>query len=59
MTYIPTREGWLYLGVMDLFSRQVVGWAMSVYRDEALVTDALDVQSQRVMGRIMNESVRL
>jgi len=28
-TCIPTREGWLYLvSVMDLFSRQVVGWAM-------------------------------
>lgn len=28
-TYIPTREGWLYLvSVLDLFSRQVVGWAM-------------------------------
>jgi hypothetical protein len=30
ITYIPTREGWLYLAViLDLFSRQVVGWAMS------------------------------
>ncbi len=29
MTYIPTREGWLYLAVViDLFSRQVVGWTM-------------------------------
>ncbi|MGQ9889221.1 MAG: IS3 family transposase [Aggregatilineales bacterium] len=28
-TYVPTREGWLYLvSVMDLFSRQIVGWAM-------------------------------
>lgn len=32
-TYIPTREGWLYLvSVMDLFSRQVVGWAMGEHR---------------------------
>ena len=30
ITYIPTREGWLYLAVViDLFSRQVVGWSMS------------------------------
>jgi transposase InsO family protein len=30
ITYIPTREGWLYLAVViDLFSRKVVGWAMS------------------------------
>jgi putative transposase len=29
ITYIPTREGWLYLAVvMDLFSRMIVGWAM-------------------------------
>jgi putative transposase len=27
ITYIPTQEGWLYLAVViDLFSRQVVGW---------------------------------
>jgi transposase InsO family protein len=30
ITYIPTREGWLYLAaVEDLFSRMVVGWSMS------------------------------
>ena len=30
MTYIWTSEGWLYLAVvLNLFSRQVVGWAMS------------------------------
>ncbi len=30
ITYIPTLEGWLYLAViLDVFSRQVVGWAMS------------------------------
>ena len=30
ITYIPTREGWLYLAVMlDLYSRRVVGWSMS------------------------------
>jgi putative transposase len=29
LTYVPTQEGWLYLaGVMDLYSRKVVGWAM-------------------------------
>lgn len=29
ITYVPTREGWLYLAVvMDLFSRRVIGWAM-------------------------------
>ena len=30
ITYIPTLEGWLYLVViLDVFSRQVVGWGMS------------------------------
>ena len=30
ITYIPTRQGWLYLAVvMDLYARKVVGWAMS------------------------------
>ena len=30
ITYIPTQEGWLYLAVvLDLFSRRIVGWAMS------------------------------
>jgi putative transposase len=29
LTYIPTGEGWLYLaGVLDLYSRKIVGWAM-------------------------------
>jgi transposase InsO family protein len=30
ITYIPTREGWLYLAaVLDLYARRIVGWAMS------------------------------
>ena len=42
ITYIPTGEGWLYLAVViDLFSRRVVGWAMSERIDQALVDDAL------------------
>jgi putative transposase len=41
VTYIPTDEGWLYLaGVLDLFSRQLVGWAMSDRNDTALVLAA-------------------
>jgi transposase InsO family protein len=39
---IWTDEGWLYLAaLLDTYSRLVVGWAMSGYRDEVLVTDAL------------------
>jgi putative transposase len=41
-TYIETAEGWLYLAVvLDLFSRKVIGWAMSPTMDTALVTSAL------------------
>jgi len=47
-TYIPTREGWLYLvSVMELFSRQVVGWAMGEQHDADLATAALDMAIAR------------
>jgi len=42
ITYIETNEGWLYLAaVIDLFSRQVVGWSMQPHMQASLVTDAL------------------
>lgn len=42
MTYIWTQEGWLYLAVvLDLFSRQVVGWSMNQRMTRELVKDAL------------------
>lgn len=42
ITYIPTQEGWLYLAaVLDLFSRRIVGWAMSARMTGDLVADAL------------------
>ena len=41
-TYIATAEGWLYLAVViDLYSRKVVGWAMTAQMDTALVETAL------------------
>jgi len=41
-TYIETGEGWLYLAVvLDLFSRRVIGWAMSTLMDSHLVEQAL------------------
>ena len=41
-TFIATREGWLYLAViLELFSRQVIGWAMGKHNNEELVQDAL------------------
>jgi putative transposase len=42
ITYIRTYEGWLYLVVvLDLFSRQVVGWSMSSRIDRELAMNAL------------------
>jgi len=42
ITYIPTREGFLYLAVvLDLYSRRVVGWGMSGRLGAELVKDAL------------------
>jgi len=42
ITYIQTREGWLYLAaILDLYSRKIVGWAMSERIDTALVLNAL------------------
>lgn len=42
ITYIPTRQGWLYLAVtMDLYSRRIIGWSMSKNRTAKLVLDAL------------------
>jgi len=42
ITYVPTDEGWLYLAVViDLFSRQVVGFAMNERMTRQLVIDAL------------------
>lgn len=43
ITYIRTAEGWLYLAVLiDLFSRQVVGWQMGERINQELVCDALE-----------------
>ncbi|QFY44131.1 IS3 family transposase [Candidatus Methylospira mobilis] len=41
ITYISTQEGWLYLAVViDLYSRQVVGWSMAEHMRTALANDA-------------------
>ncbi len=48
ITYIPTDEGWLYLaGVLDLFSRKVVGWSMADHMETQLVNDALSMALDR------------
>ena len=50
ITYIWTREGWLYLAVIiDLFSRRVVGWSMAEHMQADLVLRALQAAlGQRV-----------
>ena len=42
ISFIPTREGWLYLAVLlDLYSRRVVGWAMHEKQNRQLAIEAL------------------
>lgn len=42
ITYVPTREGWLYLAVLlDLASRRVIGWALRHTLERGLTLDAL------------------
>ncbi len=48
ITYVPTREGWLYLAVViDLASRMVVGWATQRSLDHAICTKALLMALQK------------
>jgi putative transposase len=48
ITYIPTREGWLYLAVIeDLYSRRIVGWAMADHMESRLVVDAMEMAVAR------------
>lgn len=42
ITYIPTEQGWFYLaGVLDAFSRKIVGWSMADHLQSDLAADAL------------------
>lgn len=48
ITYVPTRQGWLYLAVvLDLASRRVVGWAMKNTLHASLACDALEMALAR------------
>ncbi len=48
ITYVSTREGWLYLAVLiDLCTHQVVGWSMSENIDRILALDAFDMAVAR------------
>jgi putative transposase len=61
LTYIWTLQGWLYLAVMlDLFSRRVVGWAMSASLDDSLAISALNmaIQTRRPQRGLIHHSDR-
>jgi putative transposase len=48
ITYIPTQEGWLYLAaILDLFTRRIVGWAMSDRMTSDLTLTALKMAIRR------------
>jgi len=48
ITYIPTEEGWLYLAAaLDLYSRRIVGWAMSDRMTNDLTLSALRMAVQQ------------
>jgi len=61
VTYIATGEGWLYLAVMlDLFSRRVVGWAVSETNDRVLALAALSraICARRPLPGLVHHSDR-
>ena len=61
VTYISTAEGWLYLAaILDLFSRRVVGFAMSDQNDRALALEALEraLRARRPAPGLMHHSDR-
>lgn len=48
ITYVETGEGWLYLaGVLDLYSRRLIGWAMGASLETALPLAALQMALRR------------
>jgi len=48
VTFIATRKGWLYLAVLlDLYSRKIIGWAMSDKINKELVINALTMAIER------------
>lgn len=61
VTYIDTTEGWLYLAtLLDLYSRRVVGWAMSEKNDANLVEKAwrMAVSNRQPPRQLLHHSDR-
>jgi putative transposase len=61
ITYIPTRQGWLYLASLeDACSRKIVGWAMAEHMQSQLVADALHMAltQRQPRGDLLHHSDR-
>ena len=61
ITYVPTRQGWLYVAVLlDLYSRRIVGWAMEDQMTTTLTLRALEMalQQRSVSGGLLHHSDR-
>lgn len=61
ISYVWTAEGWLYVAtIVDLFSRRVVGWAMSDSLDRTIVLDALRmaIEARRPQSGLLHHSDR-
>lgn len=61
ISYIPTAEGWLYLaGVKDVFTCEIIGYAMGGRMTQELTTRALwrAVGHKRLAPRLIHHSDR-
>ncbi|WP_420842196.1 DDE-type integrase/transposase/recombinase [Glutamicibacter nicotianae] len=42
MTYVPAQAGWVYaMSILDVFTREIVGWQVTNHMRESLARDAL------------------
>ena len=61
ITAVPTQAGWLYVAVLlDLYSRRVIGWAMSAKPDQQLTLEALAmaVRQRRIQPGLIHHTDR-
>jgi putative transposase len=60
ITYIRTKEGWLYLAaVIDLFSRQIIGWSMSKRMMDDLTLTALQMAVRKRLRSSLDPASKL
>jgi len=56
ITYVPTWQGWVYLATMiDVFTREVVGYSMADHMRTPLIVDAVDMAIRS--GRVKDDAV--